>query len=276
VAEFACFPVTESRRVLGAFQRSAPGGVGRRSGGPPLFARGGIYFALALSRHDELVPCDPNQTINRYVRPLLRALTSLGKPASYFGRDWISVAGHPAASIGCAHHAQSGATHVESFIALSAPFAEPRHSFRGKAPSFLNAVYQRELEAERVVAAIQNAYDSEYGSRIATAPMIPWGKELRDLPPWAHTIEDAIGEVGAVKDGSGKVRIGGEWMASEDAVARFENELNAMRDAGELSRAEVEALAHRVFNDARVMLFGATAHSIAEVAHAALISVPSS
>lgn len=266
MAALTCIPLRDSQRILGAFERAVPFAVGRCSGGPPLtVAAGGIYVALSLARHDELVRCEPNQTINRYVRPLLRALTAFGKPASYFGRDWISVAGSPIAWIGAAHRADTGATTVESFVAMNRPFAEARPSFRGKDPSFLHEVYERELAVERVIEKIIDAYVREYGSHVECVVRDRVNEPLRPLPMWTHTKEDAIGNVCAVKDERGAVRIGGELMVSADAVERFERELGSK----DVSRAQVEALAQNIFADSRVMMLGTTWQTIADVALAA-------
>ena len=90
--------------------------------------------APAPARH-ALVACDEAHLVNRYVRPLLRALTKCGALAHFFGRDWISVRHRPAAWVGFAHDRASGRAVIEAFVARETPFAlEPRASFLGKEP----------------------------------------------------------------------------------------------------------------------------------------------
>src|SRR5690348_15410474 len=81
--------------VLGTFQRPSEIAtndpiVARGSGGGAArVSPGTVWLQLALGRPDALVPCSAEKLINRYVRPLLKALTHVSSvPASYFGRDW--------------------------------------------------------------------------------------------------------------------------------------------------------------------------------------------
>ncbi|HEX7667741.1 MAG TPA: hypothetical protein VF407_24610, partial [Polyangiaceae bacterium] len=115
--------------ALGAFQRvkeiDANGAlvVRRVSGGPPVALRSGtIHVALALAQPSALVSCDPPRLVNRYVRPLLRALSSFGPKAAYFGRDWVSVAHRPAAWIGFAHDASTGRAAIEAIVGVNDTF----------------------------------------------------------------------------------------------------------------------------------------------------------
>src|SRR5205814_4449580 len=64
-------------RVLGAFERRVAGAVRRVSGGPSvLVGEGTVHLTIAMPRHDAIDrTCDaPAKLLNRYVRPLLRAL----------------------------------------------------------------------------------------------------------------------------------------------------------------------------------------------------------
>jgi hypothetical protein len=48
---------------------------------------------------------------------------------------------------------------------------------------------------------------------------------LRAEPPWAARVEEVIGPVCAGRDSAGVLRLGGDFMASRDAVARLEARL---------------------------------------------------
>src|SRR5580704_5962913 len=110
-AELWVHEVTTEGLALGSFERGA--GVvhdrpllQRGSGGPSvLLGPGTVHLALLLAHPGQLVACEPGKLVNRYVRPLLRALTRLGATAHYFGRDWVSVLHRPAAQVGFAHDA---------------------------------------------------------------------------------------------------------------------------------------------------------------------------
>ncbi len=229
-------------RVLGAFQRGAgaPAGpplVRRVSGGATvLVAPGTLHVTLALAHPRVLYPVDARRLLNRYVRPLLRALTKLGAPASYFGRDWVSVAHRPVASVGFAHDARTGRAALEAFIAVRAPFSEPRASFLGKAPASLDEVAGREIDPESLARAVADAYVEAAGGKgvdiSARPPPGDLGGDaaLRAEPPWAATAAEAIGEVCAGRDAAGRLRLGGDFLASRDAVARVEERVAGVGD----------------------------------------------
>jgi hypothetical protein len=204
------FP-SEPAVVLGAFQRSAddPSATLRRpsGGGVVRVGPGTLWMQLTLTLED--VPAD--KLVNRHVRPLLKALTKVAsKPASYFGRDWISMAHHPIGFVGFAHEASSGTGLLEAVIAVDEPFVpRPRASFMGKEPTMLG-VDREKLRAE-VIAA--------YALPSSGAPA---AKVVIEEPPWDATIEEAIGVVAAGRDAYGRLRVGGELMASSDAVAKLE------------------------------------------------------
>lgn len=216
------FP-SEPAVVLGAFQRSgdAPDATLRRpsGGGVVRVGPGTLWMQLALTLED--VPAD--KLVNRHVRPLLKALTKVtSKPVSYFGRDWISMAHHPVGFVGFAHDASKGEGLLEAVIAVDEPFVPPsaplRPTFMGKAPKTLGVA--RDRVRDEVTAA--------YGLKSSGAPA---AKVVIAEPPWAATLEEAIGIVAAGRDANGRFRIGGELMASSDAVARLEGMIpSSMRD----------------------------------------------
>src|SRR5687768_9693945 len=99
-AELVIATPAEEAILLGAFQRSSE--VDSFYQSLPLYRRGSggaaarigpgtVWLRLALKRPDALVDATAPRLMNRYVRPLLRALTKMGAHAHYFDRDWISV-----------------------------------------------------------------------------------------------------------------------------------------------------------------------------------------
>jgi hypothetical protein len=189
----------------------------------------------------------------------LRALTRVGALAHFFGRDWISVQHRPAAWVGFAHDATTRRTLFEAFVALRTPFhLGPRSSFLSKTPGTLDEIVGRAMEPERLVEAIVDAYvaawavepvdtsprdppsaEREHANDLRsgagkTAAAAPFGdrEHANDLargggessgdPPWAATVEEAIGTLGAGPDALGVFRIGGDLLVSRDALARLE------------------------------------------------------
>ncbi len=232
----------------GAFQRSAglPAGpvrVRRGSGGPEVrVGAGTVHVALALSHPGALVACDEKRIVNRAVRPLLRALTRVGALAHFFGRDWVSVRHRPAAWVGFAHDAGTRRTLFEAFVAVRTPFHLPlegaeRPSFLGKTPGTLEEIVGASIEPQRVVDAIVDAYVAAWAVEPIDMPVGPpdsvavvGGAHDESLgsdeippadPPWAATVEEAIGTLGAGPDAGGTFRVGGDLLVSRDALARL-------------------------------------------------------
>jgi len=260
----------DSALTWGAFQRTdtRPGApalaprLRRASGGPAVaLGEGTVHVALALAHPGAIVPCDEKRIANRYVRPLLRALTKAfprgaqvatpGAQAHFFGGDWVDMLHRPVAWVGFAHDAASRRTLFEAFVAVRVPFAEGgRAAFRGKAPATLDELAGATLDPYRIAEAIVDAYAAVSGGSPATAPTPETTPEttppdevppddVRD-PPWAATIEEAIGIVAAGPDARGVFRVGGDLLVSRDALARLEGRIAAGDDPG---RAVDEALA---------------------------------
>ena len=237
-AELTISEVTTLAWVIGAFQR----GQGmptetplmrRISGGAPVcVGPGTIHVALALRSPSVLFPVDARRLINRYVRPLLRALTKSGASAAYFGRDWISVEHRPAAIVGFAHDGGTGRAVFEAFVALRTPFSEARPAFLGKEPGTLESLVGRAFDAAVVAKAIADAYLALAGGvarELVPHPVVDTARvdeALRAEPPWEARVEEVIGPVSAGRDSAGVLRLGGDFMASRDAVARLEARLS--------------------------------------------------
>jgi hypothetical protein len=253
-AELSVHSLSGEALVLGAFQRATANDarplVRRVSGGPSVaVGKGTIYLVLSLSQSQALTSCDAPKLVNRYVRPLLRALTKLGATAHYFGRDWVSVMHRPAGEVVFAHDAETGRSVVEAFIAVSTPFERaPRASFLGKEPGTLETITGRRFEMEKLIDGIVGAYLSAYDRERKDLGPLPPSKiaePVRD-PPWAATREEAIGEIGAGLDAGGKLRVGGDLLASRDAIANLEAHLAIAKkraDRSEISRIVSQSLA---------------------------------
>lgn len=255
-AELSVVTLRTEATVLGAFQRPTGLGAGARagtvlrriSGGPSITVGAGtLHVLLALAHPSVLVPCDPARLMNRYVRPLLHALTKTGALAHYFGRDWVSVAHRPVAQVGFAHDSTSGRAVFEAFVAVETPFAAPgRASLLGKEPGTLASVVGQAFDvgvlAERIAIAYAKAGDRAVRMAalgVARAHPVPM-----DDPPWTATADEAIGEVGAGRDASGTLRLGGDLLASRDALGRVAAAVSALQapDAGAIGRIVNEEL----------------------------------
>ena len=258
-AELVVVEPADSAIALGALQRVseveahlARTDVVLRRGSCGAEARvgpGTLWMQLALARPSVLVACEPQRLMNRYVRPLLHALAKVEALAHYFDRDWISLEA-PIGMIAFAHDATSGRALVEAILAVESPFAlRPRASYLGKAPATIAEVSAK-VDPQRLAGAIAEAYASAYDRPLAPLDQAALGSspalaEPRDAA-WAATRDEAIGLVGAGRDAAGRMRIGGELMASRDAIARLEERLAASPpDAAALGRAVDESLQAR-------------------------------
>ncbi len=243
-AELWLAVATDEARIRGAFQRvverepnagsaveamPAMPAMRRGSGGPEvLLGPGTVHVALALANPASLGPSDEKRIVNRCVRPLLRALTAMGTPAAFFGRDWVSVSKLPAAWVGFGHDAATRRTLFEVFVAVASPFAPPgRGSFRGRSPASLQSIAGRALDPARLARAVADAY-AEGHDVLTLEPTPPADSNIgsaiegRPEPPWAATCEEAIGVVGAGRDAGGVFRVGGDLLVSRDALGRLE------------------------------------------------------
>jgi hypothetical protein len=204
--------------------------------------------ALSLAHPGAIVACDEKRIVNRYVRPLLRALTSSStSQAHFFGRDWISLAHRPVGWVGFGHDAASRRTLFEAFVAVRTPFALiPRASFLGKAQATLEELAGRAVDALALAEAIVKAYgrDAEVVPLPADSPSKEAPVVQADLP-WSATVEEAIGSIGAGPDAHGVFRVGGDLLVSRDALARLEARIAAGAELpkDELGRIVDETLA---------------------------------
>jgi hypothetical protein len=241
-AELAVLVAEDEATVRGAFDHARAGALplARASGGAPvLVGPGSIWVQLALARPDALVACDAERLLNRYVRPLLSALTRTSALAHYFGRDWVSASKRPVAYVGFAHDSGTGRALFEAIVAVTTPFAAPdaagRASFRGQAPATLADVARHPPDLARVADAIVDAYASAYDRSVLV--VADDARDADDGPagadfPWSATAEEPMGQIGAGRDGAGRLRVGGELMASRDAMTALASALDVLDAAG--------------------------------------------
>ena len=216
--------------------------VRRATGGPAIRMRKGqLFVSLALRAADALGGvADVNRALNRHVRPLLAALTSVGSSAAtYGGRDFVSMAGAPVSWVGVRHLRETGLVAIEAIVAVDAPFAidpeldlahgaiAPR--FLGKIATSLCAVAHRDVEIERVARAVVDAYCAEAGGDVAKLELTLPVVNAIDIeePPFDAMVEESIGLLGARIELQ-QVALGGDWMISEDIVTPLGRALFAL------------------------------------------------
>lgn len=285
-------PIVGEGIALGEFQR-APStidlprmeGLGmslvrRAAGGPAIrVGRGQVYVALDLATPEALGGVsDPSRALNRHVRPLLSALTSLGNlAATSGGRDLILVSGEPVAWVGVRHHRRTRRTALEAVISLSKPFGlapeldlahgaiAPR--WLGKTPTTLDALHGRSVDAREVVQSVVLAYAAMAGGSLARGdlPSLPASRVDAGEPPFVAMVEESIGLLGGAVERERMV-VGGDLMASYDVLEELGGELFALGpDASD------EALGRTIdgaFGD-DALLFGVKSHaSIAKLVRA--------
>lgn len=279
--ELSVSDLVDDGEILGAFQRKSDARdakvvVKRATGGGSVRSGAGVIHAvLALASPGAMVPATVDQLLNRYVRPFLAAMTKVAAPARYFGRDWISVDHRPSASVSFAHVASSGRTVIEVFVGADRSFAAgTRASHLGKEPIALNTLAKVPVTAERLRAALVSELAERHGleSVELSVPVIAPAPPLPEDPPWTAVLDDAIGPIGAGRDRAGSFRVGGELMASTDAMTELESRVaTALLDGGaDAVRQEIDAIVEGIFGAPEVALFGARTASIRDVIVAAL------
>jgi len=251
-AELSVVELTTAATVLGAFQRHHGAAddrplLRRGSGGPFVrVAPGTLHVMLRLKHPAALVPCDARRIVNRHVRPLLRGLTRTGALAHYFGRDWISVAHRPVGQVGFAHDTRTQRTVFEAFVAIAEPVVPSgRGSLLGKEPGTLASVTGRDFDARVVCGRIVDAYAELDGCERRDGVLECVGPDVTELgndPPWAATSEEAIGTIGAGVDRAGVLRLGGDLLASRDALDRVAARVSALSRTYLLPEASAEAV----------------------------------
>jgi hypothetical protein len=256
-------PISSPGRLLGAFglreallAADAEPFERRGSGGPTWLANvGSVYMNLTLAHPGALTPANAGQLLNRYLRPLLSALSSLSgasqKPmkAAYFGRDWLSMGSSVIAAVGFAHHATTRRCMIEALVPLEgSAFIGPRASFRGRAPKGLCELLGS-LQPEAVAERIEASYERAYGAiERAGPPRTPTGTSddaESDVGTVICTEETAIGTLGVSEHPNGQLKLHGDFMASCDAVAALEGLATVSGDGSNADSSAREAKLER-------------------------------
>ena len=251
---------TDDAVVLGAYQRrselmghtSTKRVFARGSGGGAAeVGPGTLWLQLSLQSPSALTDATPDNLLNRYVRPLLRVLTStLKTPVNYFGRDWVSARKHPVALVGFAHDSTQGHALFEALVAVSTPLSlADRVSYLGKSPTTLERLAGAAMQIRGLANAVVDAYgalaDVTHASTEAILPEASETCEVPDEPPWLATRMEGIGLLGAGPDSKGRFHVGGEFMASRDAMAQLEARLATLSEnagTNDIERAVEESL----------------------------------
>lgn len=245
-AELELLVPSDELVVQGAFDVQRAGPRRGSGGGPVRVGPGSLWIQLALARPDALVPCDAERLLNRHVRPLLEALTRAGALAHYFGRDWVSSSKRPLAAVGFAHEARTGRACFEAVVAVSTPFAEAgRRSFLGNAPATLAELGRRAPDVARLGDGLVAAFAKASGREVETLALANSLPEAEDpeVVPFLATGEEAIGPIGAGREASGRLRVGGELMASRDAMTALEDALAALEADGRVTDVDAVSAA---------------------------------
>lgn len=249
-----CAPMVSEAIALGAFQRarstvdlralegSGTSLVRRAVGGPAVrVGKGRVYLAMHLRSCDALGGvADPARALNRHVRPLLRALTSLGDlAATSGGRDIVLMGGEPVAWVGIGHERRTGRTVLEAVINVSSSFVieenidlaagaiAPR--WLGKPVRTLDERLGRKVDPAEVVEAVlrELAAVAEGSATRVELPALPRSRVDAEQTPFTAMVEEAVGLLGAVVERD-RMAIGGDLYASSDALEELGQKLFAL------------------------------------------------
>lgn len=239
------------------------------------FGEGVLSLSLILPHPSALLTTEtiqPAKVINRYVRGVLRGLTSLGLNALYYGGDFLAVNGKDAGGLGL-EAVETGAVLFHALIGLARDCALPEglsnyppfHPPRGKAhePTCLRRELGREITAEEVVEAILKGYQQKF--------QVDW--ERASFEQVTHTVP-APRESGRTLTGSGlypiawgyleacvslgngnrltEAKIMGDFMANSPAIVQLEQTLLGCPSTQEAITARVET----IFADPKNFILG--------------------
>lgn len=232
-----------------------------------------ILWSLALPNVAALIAdATPRTLLNRNVRPFLRALTSAGLQAQYFGREWIAVKRAPAALLGF-DVTPGGAVLLEVIAGFDAPIAIPGElaaplerdvlRWRGRSPEALASLLAAPGDpldlARRVAEGVARHADLELEEVLRGAPLDPVAAIEDPLDPvpaglvLAPPIRVPIGWVEAAASAPGEPRLqtiwlGGDvlaprWLLAELASAHYSNGEFDIKNSEEIGSAPIEGAA---------------------------------
>jgi hypothetical protein len=206
-----------------------------------------VYVALVLASASAVVAdADPERIVNRHVRPLLSALTKLGVPSMYGGRDFIASRKSPIAWVSFQHSADTARAAFEAIVGVETPIASlPRRSFLDRAPKNLRelgCVCDSSVVAEKIAAS----YQSSYGVSIEVFDDVAVRNDV-DAEGQVEAEVEAQVEVGVVgaRRRSGAIRVYGDFYASREVVPRI--------DAGLAAGMEIDACLEAALSNAVIV-----------------------
>src|SRR5262249_55062710 len=124
----------------------------------------------------------------------------------------------------------SGRAAFEAVVPVSTPVAlAQRASFTGKKPATLEQILEKPVDIDVLARAVEAAYAAAYAREVVRVEDVAASAEEEDPrldPPWAATRNEAIGIVAAGPDARGRLRVGGELLASRDAILALETRVN--------------------------------------------------
>ena len=223
--------------------------IRRGSGGAAVrVGPGMLYIGLLLPFPGALLPANEDQILNRAVRPVLRALTRAAVPTHYFGRDFLSAKKHPVALTSYAHDATTRHTFVETFVAVTEPVTtHERTSYDGKPGATLTELRGKDVDVEKLADHLAK----EHSLGFSTPESFVEGSMAEvDGTPWSARVDEAIGPLFSGRDAHGKLRLGGELVASRDRVTWLEDRVDDTTDE------ELGGLVDEAFGASGVALFG--------------------
>lgn len=221
-----------------------------------------LYVGLLLPFPGALLPSTEEQILNRSVRPVLRAMTRTGVLTHYFGRDFLSAKKHPVALTSFAHDATTRRTLVETFVSITEPVTtHERPSYDGKPAATLTELRGKDVDLESLADHLAKEHSLGFSTPEWPDPkavssvvrdVVEGGLDAKpcDEVPWTARVDEAIGPLFSGRDAHGKVRLGGELVASRDRVAWLEARVDDATDD------ELGGLIDEAFGAPGVALFG--------------------
>lgn len=241
----------------------------RATGGVALWVSPGVlYVALGLLHSSVLMTCPPGRILNRNVRGLLAGIRSLGVPAYYFGRDFVSAGSGPSPAIFVGWDERGdGRVLLEFFVALETSFALPEElsgypprstpQWGGKPIAPLRALLPQAKSTEQVLLGIAEGYARAFGvaferqapGAASLARALELAPQLRVDPNddgalrWSRPHEEAIGFVsaGVRVDAQGRfaaLELRGDFYQQRACTTRLSDALcGAPTDSGTISAA---------------------------------------
>jgi hypothetical protein len=276
-------PLELASVVLGAYQHAphalrpealdalALPAVRRTSGGASVWGGQGIvYLALGLLESSTLMACPPGKLLNRNLRGVLAGIRSLGVPAYYFGRDYLSFDKAPGVYVAW-HTGAGGRVLIELFAALAVEVNPPPEllgypataegPFRGRQPTSLHALGKTGVTPQGLVGAIAEGLARSHELRFEplartaeeTAAADALAATLRVDPrddgglTWSAPHEEAIGFVsaGVRLDAAGRLqelRLGGDFFQDHACPARLRERLLGQRPESDVVGASLDAV----------------------------------